>query len=103
MKFTIALATPILIEYAPAKAKARVTTILKEAFVPLASKPEFVPDVSPSKFRLFQIADLLYTVELANLKLFGGDHLTDSEFAFFGNIQNLRKNYLKPLSRKHQA
>ena len=83
--------------------QAQVTSILKEAFAPFASKTEFVPDVSPSKFRLFQVADLLCTVELANLKLLAGDRLTDSEIAFFGSIQNLRKNYIKPLSRKHQA
>lgn len=83
--------------------QAQVTSILKEAFAPFASRTEFVPDVSPSKFRLFQVADLLCTVELANLKLLAGDRLTDSEIAFFGSIQNLRKNYIKPLSRKHQA
>lgn len=83
--------------------QAQVSTILKEAFAPFASKTEFVPQVSPTRYRLFQLADILCTLELANLKLTTGNRLTESEIAFFGSIQNLRKSYLKPLARKQWA
>lgn len=79
--------------------QAQVTTILKEAFAPFASKTEFIPEVSPSRYRLFQLADILCTLELAQLKLQTGNRLTESEIAFFGSIQNLRKTYIKPLAR----
>ena len=83
--------------------QAQVTTILREAFAPFASKMEFVPQVSPSRYRLFQLTDILCTPELANLKLTTGNRLTESEIAFFGSIQNLRKSYIKPLARKQWA
>ena len=62
-----------------------------------------MPQVSPSRYRLFQLADILCTLELANLKLTTGNRLTESEIAFFGSIQNLRKSYIKPLARKQWA
>ncbi len=45
----------------------------------------------PSKYKLFQAADLLCTLELVKPK---------SEKTFFGNIRDLKKNYIKPLSKK---
>jgi len=80
--------------------QSQITTILKEAFAPFSAKTDFVANVIPANYRLFQVADVLCTIELAKLKLETNTRLTDSEIAFFGSIQNLRKNYIKPLARK---
>ena len=53
----------------------------------------------PSEYRLFQAADLLCTMSLIRLKL-ENNLFSKSEMAFFGNIRDLKKNYLKPLSKK---
>ena len=42
----------------------------------------------------------LCTLELLKLKLQTGERLSRSEFEFFNGLQNLRKNYLKPLVSK---
>ena len=55
--------------------------------------------VTPSQYKLFQAADLFCTMHLLQLKL-NSNQLSKSECAFFGNIRDLRKNYLKPLSKK---
>ena len=55
--------------------------------------------VMPSEYKLFQAADLLCTLELVRLKL-ENHSFSRSEMQFFGNIRDLKKNYLKPLSRK---
>ena len=67
--------------------------------IPLA-RTEFVGNVQPENYRLFQAADALCTLELARLKLQSGERLSPSEFEFFNGIQGLRKNYLKPISAK---
>ena len=48
---------------------------------------------------LFQVSDLLCTMELIKLKL-DNNLFSNSELAFFGNTRDLRKNYLKPISGK---
>lgn len=53
----------------------------------------------PSEYKLFQAADLLCTLELVKLKL-KNNLFSKSEEIFFGNIRDLKKNYLKPLSKK---
>ncbi len=53
----------------------------------------------PSEYKLFQAADLLCTMSLIRLKL-ENNLFSKSEMAFFGNIRDLKKNYLKPLSKK---
>jgi hypothetical protein len=53
----------------------------------------------PGQYKLFQAADLLCTLILVKLKL--QNHLfSKSEMIFFGSIRELKKNYLKPLSKK---
>ncbi len=55
--------------------------------------------VMPSNYRLFQVADLICTFELISLK--NDNHiLSKSEEVFFGSIRDMKKNYLKPLSKK---
>lgn len=55
--------------------------------------------VEPEKYKLFQVADLLCTFELLRLKM-ENDTLSKSECLFFGNMRDLKKNYMKPLERK---
>jgi len=54
--------------------------------------------VRPSDYRLFQAADMICTLELLAKKADEGK-LSKSEKAFFGSPRDLRKNYLKPLSK----
>lgn len=71
--------------------------ILASVFAVILPHAEF-KRVLPAQYRLFQVADLLCTMELISIK---AEHciLSKSETAFFGNIRDLKKNYLKPLSR----
>ncbi len=56
--------------------------------------------VLPVNYRLFQVADLICSFELIKLK--EQKHiLSKSEEIFFGSMRDLKKNYLKPLSKKH--
>jgi len=80
--------------------QAQVLSLLKEAFAIYSSKVEFVQNVHPSRYRLFQAADVICTLELAKTKLLLGGSITDSEERFFGGLKNLKKNYLKPLALK---
>jgi len=77
-----------------------LTALLKEAFAIFASRTEFIPEVEPSKYRLFQVADIACTLELARTKLDDPNGLSPSENAFFGGPKRFRKNYLKLLDRK---
>ena len=77
-----------------------LTGLIKEAFALFASRTEFVPDVEPSKYRLFQVADIACTLELAREKMSRDEGLSESEKVFFGGTKNLKKNYLKVLDRK---
>ena len=80
--------------------QSQIKNLLQEAFAIYSAKTEFVPNVLPARYRLFQAADLACTLELVRLKLDDLGTLTASETAFFGGIKVLRKGYLKPLSRK---
>ena len=77
-----------------------VLQILREAFAIFSSKTEFIAEVTPEKYRLFQVADLIATIELLRLKLEIDGRISRAEKDFFLSIQNLKKNYLKPLARK---
>ena len=84
--------------------KPQVITVLKpkscEAFAIFSSRTVFVPAVEPTNFRLFQVADLACTIELARCKLSLNEGLSESENVFFGGTKNFKKNYLKLLDRK---
>ena len=55
--------------------------------------------VMPVNYKLFQVADLICTMKLIGLKL-DGPGLTKSETQFFGNVNDLKKNYLKKIEKK---
>ena len=75
-----------------------VTRILSSVFNALLENVEF-RKVLPADYRLFQVADLICTLKLSELKM--TNHLlSKSEIYFFNDQRTLRKNYLKPLARK---
>ena len=75
-----------------------VTRILSSVFNALLENVEF-RKVLPADYRLFQVADLICTLKLTELKM--KNHLLSrSEVYFFGDERTLKKNYLKPLSKK---
>lgn len=53
----------------------------------------------PSDYRLFQVADLVCTLSLIELKL-QRKQLSKSEMMFFNDDRTLKKNYLKPFNQK---
>lgn len=55
--------------------------------------------VFPADYRLFQVADLVCTLELVKLK-YQQHTLSHSEEIFFGSMKDMKKNYLKPLEKK---
>jgi hypothetical protein len=75
-----------------------VSKILSSVFNVLLPNPVF-RKVMPKDYKLFQVSDLLCTMELIKLKL-DNNVFSNSELAFFGNTRDLRKNYLKPISGK---
>jgi hypothetical protein len=61
---------------------------------------EFVQNVRPTKYRLFQLADLVCTLHLMELKIKNGITLTCSENRFFGGPRDFQRNILKRIKRK---
>ena len=80
--------------------QADVLSILQEGFKPFSPRVEFIENVTPGKYRLFQAADMIATLELLRAKLQADGHIPTSEKGFFEPIQKLNRTYLKPLSRK---
>ena len=56
-----------------------LSALLKEAFAIYASRTQFIRDVSPERYKLFQVADLACTLELTALKLNEAGFLSPSE------------------------
>ena len=75
-----------------------VTRILSSVFNTLLDNVEF-RKVMPSDYRLFQVADLICTLKLAELKM-ESHKLSKSENKFFTSERILKKNYLKPIESK---
>ena len=75
-----------------------VTRILSSVFNALLENVEF-RKVIPADYILLQVADLISTLKLTELKM--ENHLlSKSEIYFFNDERTLKKNYLKPLSKK---
>ena len=74
-----------------------VTRILVSVFNALLPRIE-IKRVLPSDYRLFQAADMFCSMELITLKL-ENSSISASEIEFFGNLRDLKKNYLKPLAK----
>lgn len=75
----------------------QVKAILTQVF---ATFPvEFPANVTPERYRLFQVADLICTFRLLKVKRETGLPLSKSEEFFFFSARALYKNYLHPLAR----
>ena len=75
----------------------QVKEILTQVF---ATFPvEFPVNVTPERYRLFQVADLICTFRLLKVRRETGLPLSKSEAFFFFSARALYKNYLHPLAR----
>ena len=78
-----------------------ITNILHDVFGRLPFlKVEFAQDVRPAKYRLFQLADLVCTLNLIALKLSSGMAMSRSESKFFGGPKAFRHNVLRRIKSK---
>lgn len=75
-----------------------LTKILTSVFSALYTNVEF-RKVRPADYALFQVADLVCTVELLAEKA-ANNSFSKSEMEFFGSARDFRKKYLKPLRQK---
>lgn len=76
----------------------QVTRMLSSVLNALLPNVEF-RKVLPSDYRLFQVADLICTLELVRIKI-NSKTLSRHELAFWGKESDFRKNYLKEVYRK---
>ena len=76
----------------------RISSALRLIFSSSITGVEF-RTVRPQDYRLFQVADLVCTLELVARKARDGS-LSASELSFFGRERDLRKNHLKAIRRK---
>ncbi len=75
-----------------------LTKIVTAVFHTLFSHVEF-RKVQPVQYKLFQVADLICTIELLSLKA-EMNSFSRSEKEFFGSVRDFKKNYYKPLRKK---
>ena len=78
-----------------------VTSMLHEVFEDgIGRNVEFANAVKPSRYRLFQLADLICTLHLVELKLRAGVKLSHSENQFFGGPRMFLHNILRYIKAK---
>ena len=75
-----------------------LTKILTSVFSTLYTHVEF-RKVKPVDYKLFQVADLICTLELLSEKA-KVNSLSKSEIEFFSNTRDFKKNYLKYIQKK---
>lgn len=75
-----------------------LTKILTSVFSTLYTHVEF-RKVKPVDYKLFQVADLICTMELLAEKA-ESSSFSASELEFFDNIRDFKKNYLKHIRKK---
>jgi len=78
----------------------QVKKILEESFAACTGKAEFVSEVTPAKYRLFQAADMICTLELIRLRIEDGHGLNKAEKAFFGNARLFKRNVIGQIESK---
>ncbi len=75
-----------------------LTKILTSVFHSMFSNVEF-RKVKPVEYKLFQVADLICTMELLAKKA-ENNSFTRSEIDFFGGVRDFKRNYLKWIEKK---
>lgn len=79
----------------------QVSRLLEETFTEnLPSPLEFAQGVRQDSYKLLQVADLICTVRLIEVRLQDGGELTKSESRFFGGQRDFQRNILKRIKRK---
>lgn len=79
----------------------QVSRLLEDVFTEnLPSPLEFAQGVRQDSYKLLQVADLICTVRLIEVRLQDGGELTKSENRFFGGQRNFQRNILKRIKRK---
>ena len=78
----------------------QVKKILEESFAACTTKSEFVAEVTPAKYRLFQAADMICTLELIRSRIEDGHGLNKAELAFFGNARLFKRNVIGQILAK---
>ena len=78
-----------------------LTRILSSVFISLLPNVEF-KKVLPSHYRLLQVADLVCTLHLMQLKM-QNKTFSKHELAFWGNENDLKKNYLQRINSKEYS
>lgn len=81
--------------------QAPITNLLHQTFSSSLSRPvEFAQGVRPENYKLFQLADLICTLHLIELKIVNGERMTPSEFRFFGSPRMFERNVLRKIKGK---
>jgi hypothetical protein len=75
-----------------------LTKVLTSVFSTLYAHVDF-RKVQPVDYKLFQVSDLICTMELLAEKA-DTNSLSHSELDFFNNSREFKKNYLKPIRKK---
>jgi len=78
--------------------QSEITTILTSVFNSFITNLEF-RHVRPYQYKLFQVADLLCTLELAKIK-FDNNQISESELKFYGSRRKFRDFYYKSVKGK---
>ena len=78
-----------------------ITNLLHKGFSELQmSSVEFAQSVRHLQYKLFQVADLICTLRLLELKLETEGRLSQSEYRFFGGVKCFKRNILRRIKLK---
>ena len=78
-----------------------ITNLLHQTFSSVLGCPvEFAQGVKPENYKLFQLADLICTLHLLELKIRNDEPMTHSEFKFFGSPRTFERNVLRKIKPK---
>ena len=78
-----------------------ITHLLHKGFGELKiPSVEFAQSVRPRQYKLFQVADLICTVQLMAAKLESEGRLSPSEFRFFGGVKSFKRDVLRRIKAK---
>ena len=78
-----------------------ITQLLRKGFDDLGNPcVEFAQSVTPRRYKLFQVADLVCTLRLLEIKLENEGRLAPIEFSFFGGIKSFKHSILRRIKSK---
>ena len=79
-----------------------ITQLLRKGFDDLGNNPivVFAQSVTPRRYKLFQVADLVCTLRLLEMKLENEGRLSPIEFSFFGGVKTFKHSILRRIKSK---